>query len=84
MNQPQSDLSSLIERLKDWAPGVTAVRKDCLEAADRLEKMRSALFEVQTALPVLATMCRTAKLPLGERRAMQMLAAVEAALGETE
>jgi len=36
-------MSNLIERLLDWAPPVTAVRKDCIEAAERIAALENAL-----------------------------------------
>lgn len=36
-------MSNLIERLLDGAPPVTAVRKDCIEAAERITALENML-----------------------------------------
>jgi hypothetical protein len=51
-SQPREEaIDDLLRRLRDWAPGLTAVRKDCLDAADVIAALTQRPPEQAGAVP---------------------------------
>lgn len=71
MKAEELPIADLVERLNDWAPGVTAVRKDCLEAATALTSLSAevARLKAERDTPEIADFTRAVPLEAEHQRA---------------
>ena len=73
----KADMIQMGEKIA-WGSDSTIMR----EAADLIERQREALMKARDGVAVLGDTCKHLGLQLGQDRAAQIIAAIDAALGD--